>query len=314
MSSASSPICAIDIGGTKIAIASVRLDTDTPTVTDKVTIPTEAKRGGADVTSRLRLAVGEYLDEHPDCGHIAISTAGVVDPHDGHIASATDLMPGWAGQDPAGELHRMSGLDAHALNDVMAHGMGEAHYGAGREYSSMVCVAIGTGIGGSIITHGTPFFGMHGVAGHVGHVPHPAAAGFDCSCGATSGHIEAIASGTGMCDLYNATRPKGTDAVSDGKELQQLIDAGDDYAVQIAQRSGAALGETLAGVANLVDPDAFILSGSVVKTGPLWWQALTDAYRNNALPLVRELPLVQGSLGGDAPLIGAAHYATKGQL
>ena len=70
-----------------------------------------------------------------------------------------------------------------------------------------------------------------------------------------------------------------------------------------------ALGECVAGMANLIDPDVIVLSGSVVEAGNIWWDAMRAGFEDSALALVKNTPILKGKLGGTAPLIGAAFAA-----
>lgn len=305
---------AFDIGGTKIASGVVSLPSveslAQPVVADVETIPTLADRGGDDVRERLVEFAVRRIER---CAHdgvdivgVGIGSAGVVDSVSGVILSATDLMPGWAGQHITAAVGEATGLPVHMVGDVGAHGIGEALYGAGRGYPIMLSVGVGTGIGGAVVDHGRLVTGAHGVAGHVGHMPHGLGVGMRCSCGTTSGHIEPVASGTGIADLFESRRPDDVAPAANAAEIARRAAAGERYAVEILTMSARALGECLAGMGNLIDPAAIVLSGSVVNAGEVWWRALREGFVDGALPLLRSTPLLRGRLGGSAPLIGAA--------
>ena len=87
--------------------------------------------------------------------------------------------------------------------------------------------------------------------------------------------------------------------------------AGEPLAVRTIEDSARALGECVGGMGNLIDPDVIVVSGSVAKAGPLWWNALRAGFEDSALQLVRSTLLVKGELGGSAPLIGAAAAARR---
>ena len=302
-----------DIGGTKIASGLVRLPADAdaaPVVTEVTSIPTLPERGGDDILARLLQLAERRLADCRASGvtvdGIGIGSAGVVDSASGVILSATDLIPGWAGQRIAEAFARLTDVRFHMVGDVGAHGLGEATYGAGRGYARVLSVGVGTGIGGAVVEHGALLTGAHGVAGHIGHMSHGLGEGVPCSCGASAGHIEPVASGTGLGTLYNRMRPAGTPEVPDGKAVSDLAASGDGFAARVMSVSAKALGECLAGACNMLDPDAVVVSGSVANAGPLWWDALREGFRAGALPLVAPTPLLAGTLGGDAPLVGAA--------
>lgn len=302
---------AIDIGGTKIASATVELGDSLPRVSNKSEVPTPAQAGSNAVVEAVLESVRRCLaSENEAPAAIGIASAGVVNTTTGAIISATDLIKGWAGTPLAQLVENEFGLPVAALNDVHAHALGECTFGAGKGYESVLAVAVGTGIGGAIVTGGKLCMGAHFAAGHVGHVPHPLAAGFPCSCGAC-GHIESVASGTGQVDLYNARKSANEARAESGREITQRAQAGEALATQVLAASGAGLGDAIAGIANCVDPQAVVLSGSVTRSGKIWWSALKDAFRAGALPILKEIEILEGTLGSDAPILGATTWAAS---
>lgn len=326
---------AFDIGGTKIAYGLVTLpelscsknianteniaDTaDTancaiPFVQDYGSIPTEASKGGEDIKNRLVAKAKQILEEAQKNGitisGIGIAAAGVPNSKTGEIVAATNILPGWRGQRIYDAFKSVTDLPVYMIGDVGGHGLGEAIYGAGRGKSIVLSIGIGTGIGGAIIINGKLFTGAHSVAGHAGHVVSDLGVGFDCSCGAHAGHIEPVASGTGLATLYNRDLPEGVHPAQNGYEVCVYANEGQPHAKETLARSAKALGECVAGMANLIDPDVIVLSGSVVEAGNIWWDAMRAGFEDSALALVKSTPILKGKLGGTAPLIGAAFAA-----
>ncbi|MBW3079733.1 ROK family protein [Bifidobacterium simiiventris] len=315
-----------DIGGTKVASGFVTLPTaasETPAVTGRCEIPTEAARGGDDLKRRIVALAVRQLEraaaEGLTVAGIGIAAAGVPDSETGVIVAATDILPGWRGQRIYDAFVQVTDLPVRMIGDVGAHGLGEASYGAGRGKSVVLSIGVGTGIGGAIVVDGELFTGAHGVAGHAGHVPSALGRGFLCSCGTRDGHIEPVASGTGLKDLYNqrceemrgAADDGALGPVADGAEVASRAAAGERLAGEVLSDSARALGECIGGMGNLIDPDVIVVSGSVVKAGPIWWDALRTGFAESALALVKPTPLAEGELGGDAPLIGAAAAADR---
>ena len=208
-------LLALDIGGTKIGWGIVEAE-DSFTVTERGSIPTLAAKGGADVAARICTLASELIESHPPIAGIAVASAGVVDPATGTIVSATDIMPGWAGTKLGDLLSAHTQLPVRVLNDVHAHGLGEATLGAGRPYRSVLSIAVGTGIGGAFVEDGRVAFGSRGIAGHVGHVHHHFAPDMVCSCGRL-GHIESFCSGSGITTWYNSLRPQDKPADAHSK-------------------------------------------------------------------------------------------------
>ena len=126
-------IVAVDIGGTKIACGLVTLGGDAPVIERVQKVPTEAMEGGAHVLatvlSQVKAAI-ERADEKPV--GVGISSAGVVNPRNGDITFANELMPGWGGTHLGAEVTAATGLPCRVLNDVHAHALGEARWGGGR--------------------------------------------------------------------------------------------------------------------------------------------------------------------------------------
>ena len=283
----------LDIGGTKIAAGVCT--PGQPSVRHRATRPTRPHRGGAAVVeTALELAREVARKAGGPLAGVAAASAGVIDRATGTVASATDLMPGWAGTALGPALAEALGVPAFVLNDVHAHALGEMRFGAGAGLRNALVAAVGP----------------RDLAGHVGHVGHRLGEGFACSCG-RDGHIEPVASGTGVVRLYRSRG--GSPDVNDGAELRRLADRGDAEARRAFSDAGAALGEVLGSLANCLDPEAIVLSGSLSGVGEYWWAPLRAGYRRQAMDPVRGVPLVPGTLGGDAPLLGALAYAAEFQ-
>lgn len=295
----------MDIGGTKIAGAVVALeDGAQPRILACKTVPTEAARGGDAVLSTVVLLARELAAQAdaPLCG-IGVSTAGRVDANDGSIAYANEIMPGWTGQPVGAALEEALGAPAAVLNDVQAHALGEARWGAGRGAQTCIVVAAGTGIGGGIIAHGSIVRGKHGFAGELGSTPNPLG---PAALGVSGGivDLEAVAAGSGIEACYRALTGKPLT----GAEISRAAYEGDEDARRIIKQAGFALGVSLAGWVNMLDPDAVILSGSVAKAGELWRDEVARGFAERIPSVQAGLPIVDAELGADAPLVGATEF------
>lgn len=296
---------ALDIGGTKIAGAVVLSEPGAaPRITMRETVPTEALRGGeavlatvVDLAKKLAAAA-----DGPLAG-IGVSTAGRVDANDGSIAYANEIMPGWTGQPVRKALEEALGTPAAVLNDVQAHALGEARWGAGRGAQTCIVVAAGTGLGGGIIAHGSIVRGHHGFAGELGCVPNPLG---PAALGVGEGivDLEAVAAGSGIEACYRSYTGKSLT----GAEISQAAQNGEKEARLIIEQAGFALGISLAGWTNMLDPDLIVLSGSVAKAGALWREQVSRGFHERIPDVLAELPIVDAQLGGDAPLVGATEF------
>ncbi|MDO5495063.1 MAG: ROK family protein [bacterium] len=307
-----STVLAVDIGGTKIHAGIVTHDGGW-SVSHARSVPTGAAGGRSAVLARVTQILDDVraagVAEGRSVDLVGVASAGVISSATGEVLSATDLIPGWGGTPLRAHLEEASGLPVTVLGDVHAHGLGEAAAGAAAEFDSALVVAVGTGIGGAYIQGGQVMRGEHDVAGHLGHILHPAALDLTCSCRRT-GHIEPLASGPGIVASYvRAGGPQGYG----GREVDDAAEAGDSAAVHVVTTAGRALGEVLGSLANAFDPGVIVLSGSVANSGEVWWNAVREGYGHQAMDPVAGVPLVPGSLGGQAPLIGAALAALTAQ-
>ncbi|GAB3794619.1 ROK family protein [Humibacter antri] len=291
---------AIDIGGTKIAVGvvdeqgrlQVRGDVVTPAMEGSESILSDALRLAVELTAESRIAA------------IGVGSAGVID-RNGRVSSATGTLAAWAGADVAGAFRGAFGLPVRVVNDVHAHAVGEAVYGAGRAKATVLVVAAGTGVGGAIVTDGAPALGAHGAGGHLGHIPASAAAGLVCSCGRI-GHLEAIAAGPAIHAAYQ--RAGGHVSVGDARAVVARVDT-DPIAAEAVHVAATALGSAIGGLVNTVDPDVVVVAGGLSGAGDFWWDALLAAARADAMPSLASVPIVPAELGPDAALAGAAHLA-----
>lgn len=304
-------VLALDIGGTKTTAALVR---DAAVLTTH-TVPTPAEQGPVAILDAAAAAGRSVLDAGSVPGAVVaggpvvvgVATAGVVDRITGGITHATDSLTGWAGTAVRDELAERFALPVCVLNDVHAHGLGEAEFGVGQGHRSMLLVAVGTGIGGAFVVDGRVWGGAHGVAGHVGHVT----VGSDlaevrCSCGRL-GHLEGVASGPGIVRM---ARRLGV-AVHDGPALAQAARAGVTAAREAYRIAGEHTGRAIGDLLNVLDPDVVALTGGVVGVNDAWESALHAGIAASALDAVATTPVLPARAGVRAALLGAASAARK---
>ena len=306
------PVLALDIGGTKIACGIV----SGGAVHHVTSASTPAREGGSVVLDAATELARTVLHAQAKAGgsapvRVGVSSAGVVDPTSGCITSATELIRGWAGTDLRGALADRFELPVSVLNDVQAHALGEAAHGRGRGASSMVLIAVGTGIGGGIVMDGALQLGAKNAAGHLGHVDVEGVAGMPCSCGKT-GHLETIASGSGI----EAQFERATGKQLSGAKIAQLADTDASFsseAARVIEAGGYALGRVVGGLLNTLDPELVVLAGSVTRAGNRWWEAVSTGVQRSAIDIVAETPVVPGLLA-NAALIGAAVHGVGKEL
>ncbi|MGP9680538.1 MULTISPECIES: ROK family protein [unclassified Brachybacterium] len=322
------PILALDLGGTKIRAALVHGAGSSsgsgsssadevlpgPQVDRVDTVPTPA-RDGAEAILAAALELAERVCGGARIAGIGISSAGVIDSARGQVTHATDSLSGWAGTDVAGPFAARFGVPVTVLNDVHAHGIGEARFGVGRGRGSLLLVAVGTGIGGCQVVGGAPVLGDHGAAGHIGHLAVPGAEGVPCPCGRV-GHLEGLASGPGIVELARRLRSESdtggeepASTITDGHGLARAVLEGDAVALEAYRQAGFATGRVIGGLLNVLDVEVVALTGGVSEADGPWADALRQGIAQDAMDVVAATPVLPASAGTHAALLGAAASA-----
>jgi glucokinase len=290
---------ALDIGGTKIAAATV---TSAGAVRARVSTSTPHTGSSAVLAAAAEL-VSTLTGGTPPAA-LGVGSPGVVDTEAGTVRSASDILPGWAGARVVAELGRRCGCPVVVDNDVRVMAVGEARLGAGRAYSDALYVSVGTGIGGAIWRGGQLWRGPHATAGEIAHLLVPAEGPVPCGCGRRD-HIEAVASGPAI-EAAHALR---TGSAGDLRAIAEAMRDGDDVATGVVANAAGLLGRAIAGFVSGIDVEAVIVGGGVSLLGDAFITPLANALRAEVLPPLREIAVHGAHLGADAPLIGAAMIA-----
>lgn len=292
----------IDLGGTKTAAGLVDED---GRVVERAQHRTPADAGREAIVANAAELIRRVSANLDGVAAIGIGAAGVIDAASGTVLSATDALTAWAGTPLRAMLQDATGLPVVTINDVSAHAVGEAWCGASAKMQRSLVVAAGTGIGGALAVHGRVDPGANHLAGHIGHMPSEEAVGIACTCG-REGHLEAIASGPALHAEY--LRRGGDPAVRSMREVVARMHGGDTVAWAVVELGGAALGRTIGGVLNLLDPDVVVITGGLAHLGDPWWAALHRGIQQEAMDPVAGCPVVASTLA-DAAIIGAARCA-----
>jgi glucokinase len=305
----------LDVGGTKIA--GFRVD-DAGTVLTRVLESTPS--GGSDAVLAAIESVAKRLNE-PGTDAIGIGVAALVEFESGVVRYAPNLP---FREVPLRErLEGSTGLRCLVDNDAHVAGWGEFRLGAGRGTTDMLLVTVGTGIGGAIVSGGRLFRGAHGLAGEIGHIiVEPD--GPLCGCG-NRGCWEQVASGRAIGRLGRdaAAREPGTlmlelaeggdPAKVTGRIVTAAAERGDAAAVAVLAEVGRRLGEGIAGLVNILDPEVVVVGGGGVNAGEFLLRPAREAFRRSVEGFDHrpDVPLVAARLGNEAGGIGAALLALE---
>jgi glucokinase len=305
----------VDIGGTKIAAGLVdgegviHAQTTRPT---PATDPTAIENVVADVVHELAgsetvLAVG-------------VAAAGFIDASQSVVYYAPNLA--WRNEPIRERIQDRIGLPTTVENDANAAGWAEYRFGAGRFFTHMTMLTIGTGVGGAIIMDDRLFRGGFGVGAEIGHlrvVPD----GLECGCGAR-GCIEQYGSGRALLRYAGQAShdPVVGSALAAVRRADGSIDSGDARALLAAHDPGALsalgtlgdwLGQACASLHAILDPQVFVIGGGVSEAGEHLLAPIREAFRRNvsARGFRPEPEFRIAELTNDAGIVGAADLARR---
>ena len=249
---------------------------------------------------------------------IGVSFGGPVDYASGTVR-LSHHVPGWENLPLRQRLEDEFGVPTRVDNDANVAAVGEHTYGAGQGCDHLLYITVSTGVGGGWILNGVPWRGHESMAGEFGHI-RVDPDGPACVCG-NFGCVERLAAGPNIAlrarEWLEAQPERGQilrglvggDLTTiDGKAVAEAAAGGDELAWEALAVSARALGVAIGGVANLINPQRFVLGGGVTKSGERWWELLRATARGAAMPEVH-FEVVQAALVDDAPLWGAIALA-----
>jgi glucokinase len=295
------PRCAIglDVGGTKIAGGLVDA-ADGRVLIHDVT-PTLPKRGGQAVLEDTVQLAQALMSMAQAMGYavlgIGVGLCELVDPQ-GRVTSAYNFD--WCNLPVQQTLTALAPTVLES--DVRAAALAEAHFGAGRPYQLFCYVTVGTGISSCFVQGGQPYAGARGNALVLATMPLTTIC---TTCGAELHPVlEEFASGPALVARYNQRQ---AEPVSSGQAVFAAAACGDRHAMEIIRSAGAALGNSVAFLCNVLDPEAVVVGGGLGLAGGLYWESFEQATRSHIYANdTRQLPILPAALGTDTGIIGAA--------
>ena len=301
----------IDIGGTKIAGALVDADGK---IIREARVATPAGDSAAIVDAVVGLV--EELSLGETVIGVGVAAAGFIDAEQANIVYAPNLS--WRNEPFKAKLEKRLDIPVIIENDANAAGWAEFRYGAGRGFKHMTMLTIGTGVGGAVIVNSHMLRGGFGIAGELGHI-RVVPDGRLCGCGA-HGCIEQYGSGTALLraarELADSDEPRGARlrelqlAAGEltGEQVYQAILEQDPGALQILSELGSWLGQTIASLSAVLDPEVVVIGGGVSAAGELLLEPIRQAYLENmpARGFRPELQLKVAEFVNDAGVVGAA--------
>jgi len=323
----------VDIGGTKTAIV---LSLKPPEILARVEFPTLPVIGPERALELIKQSIHQLVSslgiEKCQLGGIGVSCGGPLDRTAGIIKAPPNLDT-WVDVPIVSILHREFAIECRLENDANAGALAEHRFGAGQGTSYMVFLTMGTGIGAGIIADGRLYRGASDLAGEIGHIRLTAS-------GPTgyrkAGSVEGWASGGGMaqvaCQEVEAAVKRGeftslsepfhkdgalsaggaltANGVLTAKDVADAAQQDDELAKRIIYNTGSRLGEALAILVDLLNPERIVIGGLAMRLGNSLLEPARIAMEREALAIsASKCQIVPAALGekiGDVAAICVA--------
>jgi glucokinase len=306
----------VDLGGTKVETALVNMD---GTIVAVEKYPTQPAKGSEGVIEDIIQCVKNCLGKaSQQARSLGIGVAGQVDKATGMVRFAPNLK--WRDVPLKIKLEQALDLTVSVSNDVRAATWGEWQYGAGKGASDLLCLFIGTGIGGGIVSGGRMLEGYLNTAGELGHVP-VMADGRQCHC-RNRGCLEAYAGGWAIKE--RAQEAAARDPLA-GEQLIKLAGSLENITAKIVteaykqkdllashlvEETAEFLATGITGFVNAFNPCQVILGGGIIAGLSEYIQYIESKVRARALKAaIEKLSFVPASLEDKSVVIGAAMLA-----
>lgn len=298
----------VDVGGTTVKMG---LFSQEGEFIRKWEIPTRTEDGGKQILPDI---VDSIKNETADSGEVLGIGIGVPGPvtDDGVVLKCANL--GWGVFSAKDELIKLAGLEnVKIANDANIAALGEMWKGGGRGFDSIVMVTLGTGVGGGIILNGQILNGSMGAGGEIGHMKIRPDEEDGCNCGG-KGCLEQYCSATGVVRIAKKHLHPGGAKIEDSclagieitaKDIFDGAKADDTYCKEVVEEFGRALGHGLANVAQVMDPQAFVIGGGVSRAGEIIIDVTKKYYNDYVMFALQNKEFRLAELGNDAGIYGA---------
>lgn len=300
----------VDVGGTAVKTG---LFNSKGQLLKKWDFPTRKAKDGkeilSDISDFIKLKINEEKLNQKAIIGIGIGLPGPVREH-GEVLELPNLGMGHFNIEK--ELREFTGLKVKAGNDANVAALGEYWQGSGVGCKSMILITLGTGIGGGIVLNGSILSGDNGAAGEIGHIFVNKEEQNACGCG-KCGCLEQYASATGivriaLAKLTSTKEPSMLRELGEisAKNVFDYAKKGDAIALEVINTALGYLGQALAHVAQIIDPQLFVIGGGVSKAGMIIIDTVKKHYESGVMDALKNKEFKLASLGNDAGMYGSA--------
>ena len=253
--------------------------------------------GGPEVVARNMIhAAAEVLDDDVSISTVGVGVPGLFDANTGQIKLFPNLPGAWNGFPLRDRMESALGRSVWMINDARAFTLAEGLIGAGAGCHTVVCLTLGTGIGGGIMIEGRLHLGAFGVAGEIGHQTIEPD-GPLCGCG-NRGCMEPLTQAAALAELAGRAT---------AEEVFEAATAGDERSLAAIQQVARYLGIGLANMVAVLGPERIIIGGGISDAGELLLGPIREAVRERVtLVPTEKIEVVVAALGSSAGALGAA--------
>lgn len=308
-------VIGVDLGGTNIRVAVVSANGELSHIERTAT---KSELGPDGVISRIGDVVNKVAEDAglDDEVPVGVASPGPLNPRTG-VVHFTPNLPGWRDVAFTDMLRARVNRPVTLANDGNCATLGEARFGSAQGVHNLVYLALGTGIGGGVISEGVLIDGKNGLGAEIGHTL-VSIDGPRCNCGSI-GCLEAYASGWAI--QAEALKVATT---ADGDMLREIAgngpihagvvaraaDAGHPASIAILERAGRALGAAIGSFINMFDPEMVVIGGGVAALGELLMGPARQMIpQYSFVDMRKDVPITYSELGSDTGLYGAGALA-----
>ncbi len=305
----------VDVGGTTVKMGFFDVKGN---LLEKWEIPTRTEDKGShilpDVGESILKKMKEKQITKEEVAGAGLGAPGPIDS-EGVVHRAVNL--GWDTFSIKNTLADILHMPVMAGNDANVAALGEMWKGSGQGSNDLIMVTLGTGIGGGIISGGRVLTGAGGAGGEIGHIHVDDTETESCGCG-NKGCLEQYSSATGIARLAKSRLAK-SDKESvlrhgpvSAKSVFDAVKQKDALAIEVAEEFGRYLGDGLAVIAGVINPDTIVIGGGVSKAGEILIDYIKPYYEKNVFHGSKDVKFVLATLGNDAGIYGAARLVLDG--
>jgi len=307
----------IDLGGTNLKTALLDLD---GRILEKIVVDTGESKDIVlkQIVNTIKNIINKTGKKESEITGIGIGTPGLVDSEKGIVRGLTNIK-GFENVHMKEYVESALDIPAFIDNDVNIMAYGELKCGAGRNARNIVCLTLGTGVGGGIIIDGKIYRGSSLSAGEIGHIP-VNVDGPKCICSGRAclesyiGRDRIIKRTIGkLTQKKESIIPKlvaGDLEKITPKIVYEAAEKGDMLAIEIWRETAQYLATALTGIINFLDPEVIVIGGGIANAGKYLFEPLRDMIKKRVFPsLAEKIKIVRAQLGEEAGIIGSAMLA-----